>query len=90
MDEPTIGGIIKTAVVTAFTIAAALIWKDVITHTIEALFPTSILLYEVIAAVIVTILVIIAIYLILKTEIGAERFFQRLRKNEEKEMKRKK
>lgn len=84
MDEPKIGGIIKTAVVTAFTLAAALIWKDVISHAIEVLFPTSILLYEFLAAIIVTILAIIAIYLILKTEVSAENFFRRMMEAEEK------
>ncbi len=83
IDEPNIGGIIKTAVVTAFTLAAALIWKDVISHAIEVLFPTSILLYEFIAAIIVTILAIVLIYLILKTEVSAENFFRRMLEAEE-------
>ena len=81
MEKVTVGGIVKTSIVTAFTIAAALIWKDVISEAIELLVPPSDkLFYKFIAAVIATIIVIIAIYVILKTEPKAEFVINRLRR----------
>jgi len=73
MSEVNISGIINTSIVSAFTIAAAFIWKDVIVETIELLFPAEILLLKFIAAILSTVLVVIAIYIILhantKTEV---------------------
>ena len=79
MTRVTIRSIVKTSIVTAFTIAAALIWKDVITEAIGILFPSDQLLYKFIAAVISTIFVIIAIYIILNTEYEAETMLKALR-----------
>lgn len=84
MSKITIGGIIKTSIVTAFTIAAALIWKDVIEEIIKVLFPSDILFYKFIFAIIATILVVIAIYLILKTEESAEGFWKELKKKKKR------
>ena len=68
-DEVSIGGIIKTSIVTAFTIAAALIWKDFIENLIKTFVePSQALKYQFFAAVISTLFVIIAIYLILTAE----------------------
>ncbi|GBE19533.1 hypothetical protein BMS3Abin17_00257 [archaeon BMS3Abin17] len=73
MAHITIGGIVKTSIVTAFTIAAALIWKDVITESIRRFFPSGdALYYEFLTAIIATVFVIIAIYVVLKTEAEAE------------------
>ena len=64
-----IGKIVNTSVITAFTLAAALIWKDVIMSVIEILVPPGkILLYQFLAAVIATLFVVIAVAAILKTE----------------------
>ncbi len=82
MMRPTIPGIIKTSIVTAFTIAAALIWKDVIIETIELLVPTGgALFYKLFAAVLSTVLVVIALYVILKTESEAEAAIKKLKGN---------
>lgn len=72
MTKVTVGGIIKTAIVSAFTIAAALIWKDVITDSIGIIFPGEELLYKLITAIIATIIVVIAIYLILRAQAETE------------------
>lgn len=73
MSKITIRHIIKTSIVTAFTIAAGLIWKDVIIDSINLVFPPSDqLLFKLLAAIIATIFVIIAIYVMLKTESEAE------------------
>ena len=79
MTRVTISGIVKTSIVTAFTIAAAFIWKDVITEVIDLFVPTGEqLFYRFIAAIIATIFVIIAIYVVLKTEAEAEYLIQRI------------
>ena len=82
MGRVTIKGIIDTSIVTAFTIAAALIWKDVITDIINSVFPGSEqIYYKLFAAVLSTIFVVIAIYVILKTESEAEIFMKRFTYN---------
>lgn len=76
MRKVTISGIVKTSIVTAFTIAAALIWKDVIIATINLIFPPQdFLFYQFLAATIATIIVVISIYVILKTEQQTEKAF---------------
>ena len=87
MRKISIEGIIKTSIVTAFTIATALIWKDVITDAIQKFFPASdILLYEFLTALIATIILIVVLYAILKTEEETEivwkRFHTKNNKNE--------
>jgi hypothetical protein len=73
MGDVSIGSIVKTSIVTAFTIAAALIWKEVIIEGIEKFFPSGdIFYYKIIAAAIATVIVVIVIYVILKTEEEAE------------------
>lgn len=79
-NEITVGGIVKTSIVTAFTIAAALIWKDVITESINIFYPAGGLLYKFMAAIVATIFVVIAIYVILKTELEAELMIKGLSK----------
>ena len=76
----TFGNIIKTSVVTAFTIAAALIWVDVISQAIRIFVPpSSQLMYKFIAAIIATIFVVIAIYTVQRTESEAELVFKKLK-----------
>jgi len=81
MTKITISGIIKTSLVTAFTIATALIWKDVILDIIKILVPPSEeLFYEFLTAVFSTIIMIILIYVILRTEYEAEIVIKRIKK----------
>lgn len=71
-DKVTIGGIVKTSIVTAFTIAAALIWKDLFTAAIELFYPQDVLFYQFVGALIATVFVIAAIFVTLRTEQEAE------------------
>jgi hypothetical protein len=80
MVKITVKNIIQTSVVTAFTIATAFIWKDVIIDTIKLLVPPSEeLFYKFIAAVLSTILVVVVIYAILRTESEAETVINRFK-----------
>ena len=68
-DVLTLRSIIKTSIVSGFTIAAALIWRDAIIAVIETFFPPQeAVLYKVLAAVIATMMVIVLIFIALKTE----------------------
>lgn len=76
--KPGVKEIIQSSLVMAFTIAAALIWKDVITEVIETFVPAGDeLLFKVFGAIFATILVILGIYLTVKTESGAEEVIER-------------
>jgi hypothetical protein len=73
--------IIKSSLITAFTIAAALIWKDFISSFITQFVPErQELFYEFLVAVFATIIVIIAIYVIIKTESEAETIIKNMKK----------
>ena len=79
MAKLTIESIIKTSIVSAFTIAAALIWKDVIVDIINYIVPPQAqLLYKFIAAIIATLIAIMGIYILLKTEDEAKDIIMRL------------
>jgi hypothetical protein len=85
MANVTIGGIVKTSVVTAFTFAAALIWRDVIIEIIDLVVPPAeVLHYKVLAAVIATVIVIIGIYAVLETEAEAEVVIKRIKRRKKK------
>ncbi|MBL7052101.1 MAG: hypothetical protein ISS01_03345 [Nanoarchaeota archaeon] len=77
MNSISVARIVKTSIVSAFTLTAAFIWRDVIIDAIELYFPTSTIFYEFLAAIVVTIFVIIAIYITLKTESEAEHLFKK-------------
>ncbi len=77
MDNISLRSIAKSSVVYAFSLTAALIWKDVITDFIDLFFPTTAIYYEFLAAIVVTIFVVIAIYITLKTESEAEYLFKK-------------
>ena len=84
MAKQDINQVIKTMTVTAFTIATAFIWKDVILDTIDAFVPPGEdLFYKFIVAVIATIMVLIAVYVLLKTENEAEYLLKRLMKRKD-------
>ena len=81
MPKITVSNIIQTSIVTAFTIAAALIWKDVIIEFIELVVPSGgTLLYKLIAAILATVFVIIAIYALLETESEANRMIRKMKR----------
>jgi len=80
MTKISIGSVIKTSIVAAFTFTAALMWREVFVDTVSLFFPEDALLYKFIAAIIITIFVIIAIYIILKTEQEAGGFFKNLKR----------
>lgn len=80
MEKVEVKEIIKTSIITAFTIAAALIWKDVIVDFINVVIPPSNqLVYKLLAAILATIFVVIAIFLVVKTEDEAEYVVKRFR-----------
>ncbi len=79
MDEITIHSIVKTAVISGFTIAAALIWKEFLVDFIEYLIPVQEqLMYKFGVAVLATVIAIVSIYVILKTEEETEIVIERL------------
>jgi len=70
-----VSDVITTSIISAFTIAAALIWRDVVTDIIMILVPIGDrIYYKALAAVIATVFVIIAIYIVLNAEKKAEHF----------------
>ena len=88
MSTTTTSNIIQTSIVTAFTIAAALIWKDVIIEFIELIVPPPTgLIYKFIAAIIATVFVILAIYAVLKTESEAKKVFKEIKGIEKRNQK---
>ncbi len=88
MAKVTIGGIIKTSIVMAFTIAAALIWKDVIMEIITKFVPVEEqLFYQFLIAVIATIIIVIVIYAILNTQKETEVVWRLWKKRKNKKKK---
>ena len=79
MSKTSVQSIIQTAIISAFTIAAALIWKDVIVEFIELVVPSGALLYKLVAAIFATGIAIVAILIILNTESEAEVVIKRIR-----------
>lgn len=81
MTKVTVAYIVKTSIVTAFTIVAGLIWKDVIIDSINLIIPASDqLLFKLFAAIISTVFVVAAIYVMLKTESEAELVVEKIKK----------
>jgi len=92
VSNTTISGIVTTSIISAFTIAAALIWKDVIDGVIKLIFPADQLLLKFIAAVLATVLVVIFIFAILvaesETKVVLRKFLFFSRKNKNRKNKR--
>ena len=78
MKKITFGGIIKTSIVTGFTIAVALIWKEVLVEAVAYFFPAEELLFKFFVAVIATIIVVFIIYFVLQAERETEIVFSKL------------
>jgi hypothetical protein len=69
MVDISVKKIIQTALVSALTFTVALIWKETILEAIALFVPAEAeLFYKFIVAVIATIIVVLSIVLILKTE----------------------
>ena len=65
--------LITTSIVSAFAFIAALFWRDVISEAISLyIVPGDRFIYKILAAVLVTVVVIVAMYLFLKIEQKAE------------------
>jgi len=79
MKDKNITDLIKAAIISGFTIAVAFIWKDVILEAIETYFPANTLLYKLLVAVLATVVLAIIVYIFLKAEGQASRFFKRKR-----------
>jgi len=76
----TAGSIVQSSLIMAFTIVVALIWRDVISHTIAQLVPArQELYYEFLVAILATTIIIIIIYAIVKTESEAEILVKRMK-----------
>ena len=71
---------IEQAIIYAFTLAVALIWKDVILDIIEVIVPAKEELFaKILTAIIATILVIVIVYLIIRTESQAESVYKKFK-----------
>lgn len=85
MSKVALGEVIQKSIVTAITLTAALIWKDILVEMIELLVPPDKeLLYKAGLAAIVTSLLIVAIYPLLKTESEAEKVLREIRRHHHK------
>lgn len=88
MKKVKIGEVIKAAILSAFTIATALIWKDIIMEAIALFFDKKDqIIYEIITALIATFILIIAISIILKTEDEAEYIVKKIKDRRKKVVK---
>ena len=84
MSDQNIRFRIEQAVITGFTLVVAFIWKDVIEEFIEVIVPPGEELFaKFITAILATILVVIMIYIILRTEKQAEKMLQQIKKTQE-------
>lgn len=86
VGEITIGGIIKTSIVTAFTIATALIWKDIIMEIISLFVPfEKQLFYKLTVAIIATIVIVLIIYALLQAQKETEVVWRRYKDRKHRE-----
>jgi len=77
--KPNARELIHTALITALTIAIALIWKDVFTEAVELFIPArDELFYKFLAAVVATLFTILGIFLITKTESEADSMMEEM------------
>lgn len=67
--RPSIKKAVHAAIISAFAITTALIWRDVVIEAVELMVgPQDALIWKFIIAVIATIILVIALSIILKTE----------------------
>lgn len=75
---------IEQAIIYGFTLVVAFFWKDVIEEFIEVIVPPGEELFvKFITAILATILIIVMIYAILRTEKQADRILKQIKKTEE-------
>ena len=80
MRKTPIRRAVETAIITAFTIATAFIWRDAIVGFIEAIVPPSEeVFYKFLTAVVSTILLAVATFFVLKADYEAENVMKRFR-----------
>lgn len=78
MADVKLNKIIKSFIVTGFTLVAALIWRDVFVDVINYFLPSqNVILFKILITFIVTILLVVGIYILLKTEEETEHVFYR-------------
>ena len=84
MSDQNIRFRIEQAVIYGFTLVVAFFWKDVIEEFIEVIVPPSEELFaKFITAILATVLIIIMIYSILRTEKHAEKMLKQIKKTQE-------
>jgi Mg2+/citrate symporter len=84
MGSKKIASTIQASLITAATIATALIWKDVIVDVIEVIVPpTEELTVKLITALLATLVVVVGLYLLLQTEEEAEIVIQKIKKKKQ-------
>jgi hypothetical protein len=72
--------ILKTSVISAFTFAVALIWRDFFVVFVEHFVPQSnAIYYQLVFAILVTLIVAVAIYVFVRTEREAEYLFNKIK-----------
>ena len=82
IHEKPIRKVVRDAIISAFSIAAALIWKEFIIEFIEQVIPEqSQLVFKFMTAVAATIVVMIIIFFFLKTEKKAYRIIKEVKEN---------
>ena len=75
---------IEQAVIYGFTLVVAFFWKDVIEEFIEVIVPPGEELFaKFITAILATILVVVMIYTILRTEKQADKMLKQIKKTQE-------
>jgi len=80
MEKTPIRRAVETSIITAFTIATAFIWRDVIVGFIEAIVPPSEeIFYKFLTAIIATIILAVATFFVLKADYEAEHVMRRFR-----------
>ena len=81
MTKLSIHRVIKTSIVTALTLTAALIWKDAIMDLIDYIVPPKeAIFYEFLTAIIATVIVVVALYIVLKTDEETEYVIKKIKK----------
>ena len=89
MTNITFKTAIHTALISAFTLTAAFLWRDAIVATIEAFVPPAEkVFYEFMVAIIATVILVLAILIIFKTESEAKHISYMIQKRKKSKKKR--
>ncbi len=83
--------IVKTSLISAFTLATGFMWRDVINSLIETIVPMGErMFYKLLAAIVATILLILAIIIITKTDTEIDFIVKKISKKNNKKKRKKK